>query len=114
MVTHQCPVGNFAGKKQDRIFCEKRNHGEQFQLRSGKDVFDLDTDCRNCVCTVMTAAPLDIGQDICNFDVSLIRLNFMNESAAETEAVIRRYEKILASGKVSGPVRENIYDKSVL
>ncbi len=114
MVTHQCPVGNFAGNKQDRIFCGKRFHAEQYQLRSGKDVFDLETDCRDCVCTVMTAAPLDIRQDIFNFDVSLIRLNFTNESAAETEAVIRRYEKILASGKASGVVRENIYDKSVL
>ena len=114
MVTHQCPVGNFAGNKQDRMYCRKRGSRERYQLRAGKDIFDLDTNCRDCVCTVMTADPLDIRQDVDHFDVPLVRLNFTNESRAEAEAVLRRYEKIIVSGS-SGPTgRENIYDKSVL
>ena len=114
MVTHQCPVGNFAGKKEDHIHCERYGHRESYSLRSGKEEFLLDTDCRNCVCTITSDKPLDIGEEIRDFDVPVFRLNFTRESGPETGAVLRRYERILHSGAPSGKSRKTIYGKSVL
>lgn len=114
MVTHQCPIGNFDGKKQNSIHCKKFGHDERYTLRSGKDEFLLVTDCRSCICTVETISPIDIREDIGSFKVKTFRLNFSDESAEKTEQILKKYEKML-SVEVS-PVSQapNIYDKSVL
>ena len=114
MVTHQCPVGNFAGNKQDSIHCEKYRHGKVYTLRSGKDSFRLETDCGDCVCTITTSHPLDIGEDVNSFKVKTFRLNFTDEYLGETELILKKYEKALSSGHLNKSEKTNIYDKTVL
>ena len=114
MVTHQCPVGNFAGNKQDSIHCEKYGHGKAYMLRSGKDSFRLETDCGDCVCTITTSLPLDIGEDVNSFKVKTFRLNFTDESQKVTELILKKYEQILFSGYLKKSENSNIYDKTVL
>lgn len=114
MVTHQCPIGNFAGGKQDRMHCGYFGHTEGFALHTDKDSFRLDTDCRNCICTITTGERLDIRGDLHNFDVPLIRLNFSDEDGRTAARLLREYEKILSDTRPAGPARPNIYDKSVL
>lgn len=114
MVTHQCPIGNFAGKKQNGIHCAKYGHSEKYTLRSGKDEFHLDTDCKNCICTIQTAAPIDIREDINSFKVKTFRLNFDDENYEDTVIILKNYEKILMSKVSSHTAIPNIYDKSVL
>ena len=114
MVTHQCPVGNYAGGKADRIFCSRRGHAEKYTLRTGNDIFRLETDCRNCICTITTDEPLDIREDVNRFNTGSIRLNFADEDGKTAERIIREYGKILASGKIPSVPIPNIYDKSVL
>lgn len=114
MITHQCPIGNFAGGKKDRMHCSRCGQAKSFALRSGKDSFRLDTDCVNCICTITTDTPLDIREDITRFSVPLIRLNFTDENAEKAASILREYEKILTAKKPAQVIRPNIYDKSVL
>ena len=114
MVTHQCPIGNYAGGKSDRIYCACRGKTSGYVLRSGKDVFRLETDCRNCICTVTTAEPIDIREDVNRFDVHTVRLNFTDEDGKTAERIIREYGRILSSGRIPASPAPNIYDKSVL
>ena len=114
MITHQCPVGNFAGGKKDRMHCSRYEQAKGFALRSGKDSFRLDTDCRNCICTITTDTPLDIREDIERFSVPLIRLNFTDENTETAGRILREYEKILTAKKPAQAIHPNIYDKSVL
>ncbi len=114
MVTHQCPVGNFAGSKQDSIHCEKYGHGKDYVLLSGKDSFRLETDCDDCVCTITTSRPLDIEKDVNSFKVKTFRLNFIDESRKETELILKKYEQVLFSGLLHKSEKSNIYDKTVL
>lgn len=114
MVTHQCPIGNFAGKKQNSIHCAKYRHPEAYTLRCGQDIFRLDTDCKNCICTIETNTPIDIREDINSFKVKTFRLNFDDEDYEETVAVLKFYEKIMMGKVSSNAAVPNIYDKSVL
>lgn len=114
MVTHQCPIGNFAGGKKDRMHCERFGKSETFALRSEKEEFRLETDCANCLCTVTTPEPLDLREDVTRFEVSRIRLNFTDEDYAAADRILRDYERILTSQKPPHTVRPNIYDQSVL
>ena len=115
MVTHQCPVGNFAGKKTDRMYCGYRGKTGGYSLRCGKEVFRLETDCRNCICTITTAEPLDIREDVDRFDVQTVRLDFTKEDGKTAGRIIREYGRILTSGRVSSASPSlNIYSKSVL
>lgn len=114
MVTHQCPIGNFAGRKQNSIHCEKYGHPEEYTLRCGKESFRLDTDCGNCICTINTAAPIDIREDINSFNVKTFRINLSDEDGDEINKILKKYEKIISSNiLLSSPVF-NIYAKSVL
>ena len=114
MVTHQCPIGNFVGGKKDRMYCGCRGKTTGYALRCGKEIFRLETDCRNCICTITTAEPLDIREDVNRFDVQSVRLNFTDEDGKTAGRIIRDYGKILASGRVPAAPAPNIYDKSVL
>ncbi len=114
MVTHQCPIGNFAGGKQDRIHCERYGHTEDWYLVSGRDRFFLDTDCRNCVCTVTAFEPLDIREDVNSFSVGSVRLDFTREDPETVGRLIREYGRILTSGKTSASRSLNIYGMTVL
>ncbi|MBR6090785.1 MAG: U32 family peptidase, partial [Anaerolineaceae bacterium] len=114
MVTHQCPVGNFAGEKRNRIFCGKRYHPEAYTLRSDSNCFRLDTDCRFCLCTITGAEPLDIREDINFFKVDQFRLDFTTESEAKTAEILKIYEAILSSPDPKCHPAPNLYDKSVL
>ena len=114
MVTHQCPIGNFAGQKQDSIHCARYGHSENYTLRSGKDIFRMETDCGNCICTITTHRPLDIRDDLKSFNIKYFRLNFTDESESETELILKNFEHNLLDKKSHGSRNQNIYDKSVL
>lgn len=114
MVTHQCPIGNFAGQKQNAINCTKFGHAEEYTLRSGKDTFRLETDCRNCICSITTARPINIRDDLSSFKVKTFRLNFTKESAKEISQILKKFETNLISLRYENNQRQNIYDKSVL
>ncbi len=114
MVTHQCPIGNFAGRKQNSIHCAKYGHPEDYTLRCGKDSFRLDTDCRNCICTIGTAAPIDIREEINSFNVKTFRIELSDENSDETESILKKYEKALSSKVSLSSPASGIYGKSVL
>ena len=114
MVTHQCPIGNFSGKKQNGMYCAKRGHSDEYLLRSGRDVFRLETDCKNCLCTITTSHPLDIRGDLNSFKVKTFRLNFSNESRSETAQILKNFEINLKGGKQNTSQDIQIYGKSVL
>ena len=114
MVTHQCPVGNFIGKKQNRMHCEAYGHAGEYILRSGKDSFLFDTDCRNCICTITTAAPLDIKNDVNNFKINNFRINLSDENYMKTDKILKEYQKYLTNEKSLKFINQNIYDKSIL
>ena len=114
MVTHQCPVGNFIGKKQDRMHCEAYGHAGEYILRSGKDSFLFDTDCQNCICTITAAAPLDIKADVNNFKINNFRINLSGENYVETTKILKEYEKYLSNKETLKYINQNIYDKSIL
>ena len=114
MVTHQCPVGNFASGKKDSIHCGKFGHRESYTLRSGKDSFRLETDCRDCICTITTQQPIDIRDDIHSFNVKTFRLNFYDESYENTSRIFKIYENIINNTSHSVSPNENIYDKQIL
>ena len=115
MITHQCPIGNFAGNKRHSIHCAERGRPEEYMLRCGGDLFRLDTDCKNCVCTIETAAPIDIADSMNSFKVKTFRLNFSDEKPEKTEEILRKIERLLASGESDpSPASAGIYAKSVL
>lgn len=114
MVTHQCPIGNFAGRKQNSIHCAKYGHPEEYTLRCGKDSFRLDTDCRNCICTIGTAAPIDIREEINSFNVKTFRIELSEENSDVTERILKKYEKAINSKVSLSSPASGIYGKSVL
>ena len=114
MVTHQCPIGNFVGKKQSGMYCAKRGHSEEYLLRSGKDVFRMETDCDSCLCTITTSRPLDIRDDLNSFKVKILRLNFTSESGNETTQILKKFDSNLKGKKSHSSQNKQIYDKSVL
>lgn len=114
MVTHQCPIGNFVGKKQSGMYCAKRGHSEEYLLRSGKDVFRMETDCESCLCTITTSRPLDIRDDLNSFKVKILRLNFTSESGNETTQILKKFDSNLKDKKSHSSQSKQIYDKSVL
>ena len=114
MVTHQCPVGNFTGGKKDSIHCTKFGHSEIYTLRSGKDSFRLETDCRDCLCTITTQQPIDIRDSILYFNVKTFRLNFYNENYENTVRILKIYESIINNTSHSVSLNGNIYDNQIL
>ena len=114
MVTHQCPVGNFAGGKLDRMYCRARNHKEAYLLRSEKGSFPLETDCENCVCTVLSPEPLDIRQGMSGFDAETFRLDLTAESPAEVRTLLDAYVKALNRPAPGSGEHFGVYSKSVL
>lgn len=114
MVTHQCPIGNYAGKKYDHIHCEKYGHSQPYSLRCGKESFRLETDCKNCLCTITTSRPLDFREDLENFKVKTFRLNLTHENFEKTEQILKKYEQILKAENSEKSAAPNIYDKLIL
>ena len=114
MVTHQCPIGNFAGGKKDRIRCQKAGHREPYTLLSDKGNFPLDTDCRNCVCTILSEEPLDIRDGIHAFNADTFRLDFTTESPDEVRQILKTYGRILKTPSAGSNADPGIYRTSVL
>ena len=95
-----------------KIFWEVLSQESQFPAAG--DAFRLETDCRNCICTITTSHPIDIGDELNSFQVNTFRLNFTNENMKETISILKKYERILINGNQGFSSNINIYDKSVL
>ena len=88
MVTHQCPIGNFAGFKKNHQYCAKAHHQQQYMLVQGNREFPLSTDCHDCVCTIYSPKPLNETATVRNLKTGHIRYNFTLESPAEIKRIL--------------------------
>ncbi|MCQ4726428.1 U32 family peptidase [Anaerotignum faecicola] len=99
MTTHQCPVGLYAGNKQNGMYCELKNSGKQFYLKDRKgETFPLLTNCKECVCTILNGKPvflLKFFEEILASPTGALRLMFTTETAAETNRIIEAYGRML-------------------
>ena len=110
MTTHQCPIGNFDGNKEDKMFCEKRNNSGKYYLKDRKgEEFPLMPDCSQCVCYVLNGKPLFLLKfydEILNTPTADVRLIFTNEDAAEVNNIVGAYADMTADCEnISGRAR---------
>ncbi len=111
MTTHQCPIGNFDGNKENKMFCEKRNNSGKYYLKDRKgEEFPLMPDCSQCVCYVLNGKPLFLLKfydEILNTPSSEVRLLFTNETAAEVNNVVGAYADMTSDCEnISGRARK--------
>lgn len=103
MVTHQCPIGNFAGGKEAGRYCSLRNHAAGYFLRDRKQVdFPLLPNCKECVCTVLNSKPLftlKFFDEVLETVTGALRLQFTTESGKEAGQIIAAYGQMLRDPK---------------
>ncbi len=95
MVTKQCPVGLYEGKKDGTKYCKLKGKDNKFYLkdRMGAE-FDLITNCDYCNCTVLngrTVYTIDKWQDVGTLDVENFKLVFTTEEKDLVLDVINAY-----------------------
>ena len=114
MVTNQCPIGNFAGGKVDKIHCSRYNHKDSYYMVNGSNRFRLITDCEDCICHIMSNEPLNTVSRIADFDADYIRLDFMDEPPEQIKKITESYLEALEGKRFD--VRQNygVYEHSVL
>lgn len=98
MVTHQCPIGNFAGGKRRGIHCRLYGQAEGYQLASGGHRFDLWTECADCVCQIVSAQPLDAAWLVAETPLSGLRLDLRHLDGESARQVVARYHQIRENG----------------
>jgi len=95
MTTHQCPIGNFDGNKENSIYCKKRFNKDEYYLKDRKgETFPVKTNCFECVAYILNGKPLFLLKfydEIINTPSSEVRLIFTKETAAQTDKVIGAY-----------------------
>lgn len=98
MKTQQCPIGNFVGGKEGKLYCSECNSGELYFLKDRKDMkFPLDTDCEACVCTILNSKPmftLKFYNEILESVTGTVRLDFTKEGGARTNKVAKAYAEM--------------------
>lgn len=95
MTTHQCPIGNYDGSKNNHRYCEKRFTTEEYYLKDRKgEVFYILPDCNQCVCSILNGKPLftlKFYDEVAQSPTTYGRLIFTKETAAETDKIISAY-----------------------
>lgn len=99
MITHQCPIGNYAGDKTNGKFCKKRNVNEKYYLKDRLGMkFPIFTDCEECISYILNSQPillLESMDELIKLPSGNMRLQFTSETPAEVENIIYAYgEKI--------------------
>ncbi len=95
MTTNQCPVGNFDGGKENKIYCSKKGSTEEYYLKDRKgETFPLLRDCEQCVCYILNGKPLFLLKffdEIINTPSRQMRLLFTNEEASDVGRIIEAH-----------------------
>ena len=112
MITEQCPVGNFVGNKK-KLFCRKKNSGTDYYLERGNDRFYLSRDCQDCVCSIMTSAPLKRFSLLRETSVPFYRLDFSSESPSEIRNLLKELKKAVTDGTYEDSKLAGIYYRSI-
>ncbi|MEA4815658.1 MAG: DUF3656 domain-containing protein [Lachnospiraceae bacterium] len=98
MVTHQCPIGNFAGGKTNVMFCSKKGNSAGYTLKDKKsESFYIKTDCKTCTCEILNGKPLFLLKffdEIADSPSGFLRLSFTIESGEKTEEMLEAYASI--------------------
>jgi putative protease len=92
MLTHQCPIGLYAGENKSGKYCTKRYNTKGYTIKDKTGAeFPVFTDCDNCISFILNSAKLDVTEKLNIFDgtnVENIRLLFHGEEPREVfEAV---------------------------
>lgn len=107
MVTHQCPIGNYAGEKENHMYCKKRWTQDDYYLKDRKgEEFPLMPECEQCVCYVLNGKPLftlKFFDEILESPTSSVRLIFTKEDAAKTDRIISAYSQMIKNPDKPSP-----------
>lgn len=106
MVTHQCPIGNFAGYKKNHQYCREVNNTDRYELKQGPNRFILKPDCTNCICTILSAQPLHEFSAARAAGCGTIRFHLEKETATDVNRLFEEYRH--EGGKDNG-----YYDKGI-
>lgn len=103
MITHQCPIGNYAGNKKEGMYCQKRKNAEGYMLAAGNNdrVFPIMSDCDICLCTVLNSRPLSVGDDytaMTDNGCGYMRIQFTIENEKEVKLVMDGFSQLIQSG----------------
>lgn len=114
MLTHQCPIGNFAGNKKNRMYCSKANE-KGYLLVSENSQFILDNDCDNCLCTIYTAKPFEAIENLPRLKAGYLRLSMLNETGRQVSEIIGRYARAIGGQKEKAGTESirDLYNRSV-
>ena len=115
MTTVQCPIGNYAGGKENGIYCSERFSGASYVLKDRKDVaFPLMPDCNQCVCQILNSKPLftlKFFDEIMETPAGYVRLDFTKETPGEVADMVRAYMEMTDDAKHPGPAARSMLNK---
>jgi len=99
MVTHQCPIGNFASDKKSGKFCEKKNTTEKYFLKDRLGMkFPIVTDCDECISYILNSQPILLlasMDELIKLPTGALRLQFIEETPEQVSKIIHSYgEKV--------------------
>ncbi len=95
MTTHQCPVGIYAGEKNNKKYCFLKNKNGNYYITDRKNtVFPIQRDCFNCTSYILNSTPIFTAHklnDIMSIDAEYFRLIFTDETAQTTFKILKAY-----------------------
>ncbi len=101
MVTVQCPVGLYEGKKREGKFCLKKGYiKEDFYLKDRKGLdFPVVTSCESCYAEILNSRPIFMADklvDLMPLNVGYFRLCFTTEGAEFVKGCVKAHGQLLA------------------
>ena len=112
MVTHQCPVGNFVGKKKNHQFCREKGHKDSYTLTSMGNEFKVECDCSSCLATIRQSQPLWATDLVGKAEVGYLRMDFTDESQNQTSRIIESFVSAL-DGKTEETKNTVLYNREI-
>ncbi len=112
MTTQQCPIGNYAGGKDGKMYCTKRGDSALYYLKDRKGAkFPLMPDCTHCVCKILNGKPLftlKFYDEVLQNGAGSVRLMFTKESGARAAQVARAYAQMTENPKKPGQAAQEL------
>jgi putative protease len=112
MVTHQCPVGNFAADKVSGKFCKMKNANDQYFLKDRLGMqFPILTDCDECISYVLNSQPILLlasMDELIKLPTGALRLQFTEETPEQVSKIVHGYEQKVKNYKYEDDIINNI------
>lgn len=115
MTTVQCPIGNYLGQKETKMFCKYKNSSDMYSLKDRLGMnFNIMTDCDRCISYILNSQPimlLESMDEIIKLPTGIIRLQFTNETSEYVKKIVYSYDKRIKDYKFKDSTIDNLINE---